>query len=810
VFNAIGDTIYDILNVTLTYHEIFHLSGDTMTFNPEQKKSTSNKSEQSEKKKGRTERSSLSDTFQRPVLKTKEELRLLKTSIETISTGITIADIDGKILYTNPAEAMMHGYTIEELVGMNVSIFIPDNGKKKQNPKEVSAWKEWTREITEIRKDRTVFPVQLKSIPVKDPDGNPSCIITISEDITLRKQAEEVLRNAHNELEQKVMERTQELRESNRMLVQELLGRQAVENRLRLLGKFFENTNEAVLITDSRARIIEVNDAFSRITGFEKEEVIGRRPTVLRSYRNSRRAHMQMWKSILLNGDWQGEVWDRRKNGEIYPVWLSIGSVRDDANSVSHYVAIASDISAIKRTEERLDHLAHHDNLTNLPNRMLFSDRLMQAVALARRNKTMLAVMLLDLDRFKEVNDTLGHRLGDQLLVEVSRRLKYVVREADTISRLGGDEFAVILSDISDIEGAAQVAQHFMHAVSEPFEIQGHEIFITTSIGITIYPADSDDIETLLKNADTAMYYAKSRGKNNFQFFTNEINRRIIEKLFIASKLRHALEHKEFQLYFQPQIEVETGCIVGMEALLRWVNPELGDMPPSKFIPIAEDTGLIISIGEWVIQKACRQAKAWQEEGVPILNLSINLSARQFHKQTIVETISRILQETGFDPQHLELEITESVIMQDVDENIRTLRRLKDLGLRLSIDDFGTGYSSLNYLKRFPIDVLKIDRSFVMDITSNSDNSSVVSAIIALAHSLNLKVIAEGVETAEQFAFLKERGCNEVQGYYFSKPIQGHRVKDLFKRELKPRRPRMSAHKGKGKTLISERSGGNS
>ncbi|MBI5848715.1 MAG: EAL domain-containing protein [Nitrospirae bacterium] len=720
---------------------------------------------------------------------TKDELRLLKTSIETISTGITIADIDGKILYTNPAEAMIHGYTVEELVGMNVGVFSPDKRRKRRNPNDVSAWKEWTREVIEIRKDRTTFPVQLKSIPVRDPDGNPTCIITISEDITLRKQSEEALRNAHNELEQKVLERTRQLSESNRMLEQELLERQAVENRLRLLGKFFENTNEAVLITDHQAKIIEVNDAFTRITGFEKEEVIGRRPTVLRSYRNSRRAHMHIWKSILRRGSWQGEVWDKRKNGEIYPVWLSIGPVRDDTNAVSHYVAIAADISAIKKTEERLEHLAHHDSLTNLPNRILFSDRLTQAVALARRNKKMLAVMLLDLDRFKEVNDTLGHRLGDQLLVDVSRRLRYSIREADTISRLGGDEFAVILSDITDIEKAAQVAQHFMQAVSEPFEIEGHKIYITTSIGITIYPADSDEMEPLLKNADTAMYYAKSMGKNNFQFFTSEMNRRIIEKLFIESKLRHALELGEFQLYFQPQIETETETTVGMEALLRWVNPELGDMPPSRFIPIAEDTGLIIPIGEWVIREACRQAKAWQDDGVPTLNLSINLSARQFHKQTIVETISSIISETGFDPRHLELEITESVIMQDVDDNIRTLRRLKDLGLRLSIDDFGTGYSSLNYLKRFPIDVLKIDQSFVRDISSGPDNSSVVSAIIALAHSLNLKVIAEGVETAEQLAFLKERGCNEVQGFYFSKPIPGHQVKDLFRKGQKICRP---------------------
>jgi diguanylate cyclase (GGDEF)-like protein/PAS domain S-box-containing protein len=713
-----------------------------------------------------------------------EELRLLKTSLETISTGITIADIEGTILYTNPAEAKMHGYTVDELVGKNVNIFSPDTRQKKRKTKEVSAWKEWTREITEIRKDGTIFPVQLKSIPVKDPAGNPSCIITISEDITMRKQAEEALRDAHNELEQKVMERTRELRESNRMIEQELLERQAVENRLRILGKFFENTNEAVIITDSQARIIEVNDAFTRITGFDKEEVIGRRPTVLRSYRNSRRAHMQMWKSILRRGSWQGEVWDRRKNGEIYPVWLSIGPVRDDENAMRHYVAIASDISAIKKTEERLEHLAHHDSLTNLPNRILFSDRLLQAVALAKRNKKMIAVMLLDLDRFKEVNDTLGHRLGDQLLIEVSRRLKNSIREVDTISRLGGDEFAIILSDISDIESAAQVAQHFMQSVSEPFEIENHEIFITTSIGITIYPADSDEMESLLKNADTAMYHAKSRGKNNFQFFTNEMNNRIIEKLFIESKLRRALDHKEFQLYFQPQVEAETGCIVGMEALLRWVNPELGDMPPSKFIPIAEDTGLIIPIGAWVIQEACRQAMSWQEDGVPILNLSVNLSARQFHKQTVVEMISGILKETGFDPRHLELEITESVIMQDVDDNIQTLRSLKDLGLRLSIDDFGTGYSSLNYLKRFPIDVLKIDQSFVRDITSDPDNSSVVSAIIALAHSLNLKVIAEGVETAEQLEFLREHKCDEVQGYLFSRPILGSMVKDLFARTL--------------------------
>jgi diguanylate cyclase (GGDEF)-like protein/PAS domain S-box-containing protein len=730
--------------------------------------------------KGASGQPCASDRSSKPALQIKDELRLLKTSIETISTGITIADINGKILYTNPAEAVMHGYEVEELAGKNVSIFCPDKRKKRRTRKEVAGWKEWTREVTEVRKDGSALPLQLKSIPVKDPSGNPSCIITISEDITLRKQAEEDLRNAHSELEQKVLERTRELRESNRMLEQELKERQAAESRLRLLGKFFENTNEAVLIIDSRARIIEVNDAFTRITGFAKEEVIGKKPALLRSDRRSKRPLNNIWRSVVKSGSWQGEASDQRKNGEIYAVWLSISPVRDRSNTPTHYVAIAADISDIKKSEERLEHLAHHDSLTDLPNRTLFSDRLNQAISYAKRNEKIMAVMLLDLDRFKEVNDTLGHRLGDQLLVNVSRRLKSRLRNTDTISRLGGDEFAVILPDISSIEKAAHVAQQLMNALSEPFALEGHEVYITTSIGITIYPADSDDRDELLINADAAMYHAKSKGKNNFQFFTPAMNTKIIEKLFIESKLRHALDNNEFMLCFQPQIETGTESIVGMEALLRWTNPELGEVSAEKFIPIAEDTGLIIPIGEWVIREACREVKTWQDEGLPVMNLSVNLSARQFHRQTIIGTISRILDETGFDPQRLELEITESVIMQDVEENIQTLRGLKDLGIRLSIDDFGTGYSSLNYLKRFPIDVLKIDRSFVMDIVSDPDDSSVVSAIIALAHSLGLKVIAEGVETAEQLAFLKERGCNEVQGYYFSRPVPGHTVKELF------------------------------
>jgi diguanylate cyclase (GGDEF)-like protein/PAS domain S-box-containing protein len=706
----------------------------------------------------------------------EEELSLLKKSIETISSGITIADANGTIVYTNPAEAKMHGYLVSELLGKNVNVFTTRRRGCPPGKKKMLGWKEWVREAMDVRKDGTTFPVRLKSRPVRYTKDKLAYIITISEDVTELKKIEEALLRAHEGLEQRVRERTRELES-------ELRERKVAEGRVRLLAKFIENTNEAVVITGVSGKILDVNDAFVKSTGYTKEEVTGKKAPIFASSRRNGGFSRNIWEPLLRDGNWQGEIWGKKKNGELYPQWLSVSSVRNDDGEIAWYVAISTDISQIKETEGRLERLAHYDPLTNLPNRGLLKDRLRQSISQAQRHSRMTAVIFLDLDRFKEVNDTLGHGVGDQLLHAVAQRLKTHIREGDTIARLGGDEFAVILQDVESADRAARVAQHFLTCLSDPFMLDGHEIFVTASVGITMCPFDALDTETLLKNADTAMYSAKSNGRNNFQFFTSEMNLKILEKIDLESKLRHALDNRELILHFQPQVEVSTGKIIGLETLVRWTHPELGIVAPSKFIPVAEDTGLIIPIGEWILEEACKFNRGL-ENGGNRLNIAVNLSARQFHKQELSDTIELILRRSGFDPKHLELEITESIIMQDVDATIITLNKLKDLGIRLSVDDFGTGYSSLNYLKRFPIDALKIDRSFVTDITTSRDGSSVVSAIIALAHSLNLEVIAEGVETEEQLEFLREKGCDLVQGFYFSKPLPYKEIKRLLKKGL--------------------------
>ena len=432
---------------------------------------------------------------------------------------------------------------------------------------------------------------------------------------------------------------------------------------------------------------------------------------------------------------------------------------------------IKSQDASRKRAEERLSYLAHHDALTNLPNRMLFIDRLGQALSRAPWHKRLAAVLFLDLDHFKRINDTLGHTMGDLLLKEVAKRLAQCSRQGDTVARMGGDEFTIILADIAHAQDVPKVAQKIIDIFSKRFVVGDHEIFITTSVGISLYPDDGEDPEALLKNADAAMYRAKEIGRNTYQYFSIDMNTKASERLALETDLRHALEREEFLVHYQPQVDLNTGQIIGMEALVRWQHPDLGLVPPAKFIPLAEDTGLIAPIGEWVLRTACAQNKAWQTAGLPPIRVGVNLSARQFQCQNLVEMIVRILKETGLDPTYLELELTESVLMQNTEAIIATLCELDAMGINISIDDFGTGYSSLSYLKRFPINRLKIDQSFVRDITTDPDDAAIVTAIITLAHSLKLKVIAEAVETEEQLAFLRSLNCDEMQGYLFSRPL---------------------------------------
>jgi diguanylate cyclase (GGDEF)-like protein/PAS domain S-box-containing protein len=457
--------------------------------------------------------------------------------------------------------------------------------------------------------------------------------------------------------------------------------------------------------------------------------------------------------------------------------------IYDDTGKAASVMGTVQDITERKEAEERIRYLAYYDTLTDLPNSTLFKDRLGQVLLNAKRHGKIVATMLIDMDRFKNINDTLGHQNGDLLLQGVARRLTDSVRKIDpvarlcrdemspVVSRMGGDEFIISLAELTRIEDAACVATRIINSLSEPFMIDGHEIFITTSIGISVFPTDGADVDELLKNADIAMYHAKDQGRNNFQFYSASMNVLSFERLTIENKLRKALERGEFVLYHQPRLDLSTGKIVGLEALIRWKSPEIGIVPPAQFIQLAEETGLIVPIGEWVLGTACAQSRAWRDAGYPAIRISVNISGRQFRQKDIGENVSRIVRETGADPRQVELELTESIIMKNEEETIKTLHALKDLGLNLSIDDFGTGYSSLSYLKRFPIDYLKIDRSFIRDVTTSPDDAAITRAIIAMAHSLKLKVVAEGVEKEDQMEFLRAEGCDEMQGFFFSPPV---------------------------------------
>ncbi len=555
------------------------------------------------------------------------------------------------------------------------------------------------------------------------------------------------------------------------------------DESLGLKARVVDTNALAIIMADADLNIIYVNEAFEKVSGYSRDEVIGRHPRMLCSDRNDRKLYMSM-KKELQDGHWQGEIWGIQKSGGESPIWVYIHAVRDGLGTVTHYAATLFDITLFKQNEQRLEHMAHYDILTNLPNRSLMYDRLTQALRVAKRYRNSVAVMLLDVDRFKEVNDTLGHHIGDQLLIQAATRLIGCVRETDTVARMGGDEFLAILPEIGNVGNAVHIAQKFIEALSTPFKLEEHEVFVSGSVGITMYPNDSEDIHMLVKNADTAMYHAKAQGKNNFKFFTEEINTSTVERFKLESRFRRALEKLEFQLNYQPKVDIRSGKMVGMEALLRWYHPDQGHVNPALFIPLAEETGLLSQLSEWALKEACRQNKEWQNLGLPPLRVSVNLSARHFHKKDLPDIVGNILAEAGLAPEHLMLEITEGTIIEKVDETIETLKSFRTMGVGVSIDDFGTGYSSLNYLNRFSIDELKIDRSFVSDILNDFDSRKVITAIIALAHNLNLAVVAEGVETKEQYDFLKESDCDEIQGYYFSKPLSSEDFRNLISRGL--------------------------
>lgn len=546
--------------------------------------------------------------------------------------------------------------------------------------------------------------------------------------------------------------------------------------RLRQAAAVFDCTREGVLVTDTQGLIVHVNRAFMEITGYQCEDVMGQRPSLFKSGRHSAHFYQQMFQALESTGEWSGEIWNRRKSGEVYPQWQTIRVIHDDQGQVSHYVAVFSDISAMKNSEHELAHLAHHDPLTDLPNRLLFTDRAEQALASAQVHKRGCALLLMDLDHFKIINDSLGHNVGDQLLKLVAERLSGLFGPGVTLARLGGDEFAVLAESCPQVVQAAALAQRMLNAMKDPFIFDGNQLFISASIGISLFPSDALSAEQLLRNADSALFKAKSAGREGYALYTEELTAHAQHRVEIAGELRRALDQHELRVYYQPVHDLHDSRLVGVEALVRWQHPERGLVPPGEFIPIAERTGLIAEIDAWVMDQACRQMCQWLADGVPLSFIAINVSSRLFARRELYEQVAQVLHATGLDPAFLELEVTESAVMDDPEVALEQLHRLRELGLRLAIDDFGTGYSSLLRLKRLPVQKLKIDQGFVAGLPWDEDDAAIVRVVIALAKSMGMQVHAEGIEQVEQARFLLDQECDMGQGYWFGRPMPAHEI----------------------------------
>lgn len=558
--------------------------------------------------------------------------------------------------------------------------------------------------------------------------------------------------------------------------------RRSALDDLRLAAKVFESSVEGIVITDAETRILRVNQAFCDITGYEQSEAIGLTPKILQSGRHDNEFYADMWQGLHQNGYWQGEVWNRRKNGEIYPEWLSISAVKNSFGEISHFIGGFTDLSAQKSAEERIQHLTHYDALTDLPNRTLFHARFQKPMKNALSNNRRVALLHLDIDRFIKINDTLGHHIGDRLLQQVGRRLVASIHDRDFVGRFGGDEYAIACPDLDHSVEVSAIAQSIMNVFSEPFWVEGREIFLTPSIGIALFPDDTDDYDELLKYADTAVHHAKRQG-GTYQFYHRGMNVDSAGRLKMENSLRRALDRQEFKLHYQPQINLRDGQVIGAEALLRWMPANSDTILPDEFIPLLEETGLIISVGEWVLRSACCQLSAMQNTVQTPIPISVNLSPMQFRHKDLVGMIESVLLETGIDAHWLELEITETSVMEDPEHALSVLQQLYGMGIRLAIDDFGTGYSSLSYLKKFPLDVLKIDRSFISDLGQDQDDAAIVDSIIAMSHRLNLKVIAEGIENQGQIEFLQQHECDIGQGFYYSKPMSAGCLVELLEAE---------------------------
>ena len=687
-----------------------------------------------------TERKKVEEDFKR---ESEKNIAFLRGA----SDGIHILDTEGNVIEASDSFCHMLGYTRDEMIGMNVTqwdVKLTRDEIARALENQFLRQQRSQFETRHRRKDGTVFDVEISGLPL-ELDGKPA-LFNSARDITKRKKAEE---------------------------------------ELRIAATAFES-QEGMMITDASRGILRVNRAFTSITGYTADEVIGKNPRLLSSGRHDVSFYRNMWKSINSAGFWEGEIWNRRKNGEIYPEHLTITAVKDSDGAVTNYVAALADITLSKKSEEEIEHLAYYDPLTELPNRRLLADRLQQALVSCGRSERQGALLFIDLDNFKLLNDTLGHVVGDLLLQQVAQRLTFCVREGDTVARLGGDEFVVMLEELSEhaIEAAAQtesIGTKILRNLRKPYHLTTHEIRISCSIGITLFAGHQQSTEDLMKQADIAMYQAKKAGRDTMRFFDQEMQDSINARAVLESELREALENEKFQLYFQIQVDGSLHPI-GAEALIRWSHRKLGVVPPAQFIPLAEETGLILPIGLWVLETACAQLRVWQQSVLTSkLILSVNVSAKQFHQAAFVTEVRDVVQRHAINPNLLKLELTESMLLENIEDTIATMNALKEIGVGLSLDDFGTGYSSLQYLKRLPLDQLKIDQSFVRDIATDISDRAIVHTIIAMAQNLNLDIIAEGVETEQQRQFLLGSGCTYHQGYLFGKPVPIEQFEALLK-----------------------------
>lgn len=680
--------------------------------------------------------------------KIEQKLRNLGRAMEQSPASVMITNTRGVIEYVNPKFCEVSGYSFSEALGQKADLL--RSGEMSDDIYKDLWWtleqgQEWHGQLLNRRKDGTLFWESASISAVRDENGHTQSYIAVKEDITQQKEAEE---------------------------------------QLRMIEAVFRTSSEAIMVANRNGLIKTINPAFTRITGFTLEEVVGRNPSMLSSGRHEPLFYQDMWQEIRQAGSWSGEIWNRRKNGSVYPEWLSVSVVTDDNGEPSEYVAVFSDITKRKNDEAQIVRQAYYDDLTQLPNRALLSDRLNLAIATADRDEQVIALLFVDLDRFKYVNDSMGHEYGDDLLKQVATRLNECVRDTDTVARFGGDEFVILLHNIKSEADAAYVAYKLIESLSTPFTLAERDIIIGASIGIAMHPGDADTAENLIRNADLAMYKAKQSGRNQAHFFTAMMQEHANQRMTLEQDLRHALERDELEVYYQPIIAGNSGHVQGVEALLRWHHPERGLIPPDQFIPLAEETGLIGSIGEWVLETSCAQVSRLNKEG-QALYLSVNISERQRDLGLDADAVSAVLEHHDLKPEWLLLEITEGLLLQDSEETVTWLEGFKALGVSLAIDDFGTGYSSLGYLKRFPVDTLKIDREFIRDLNTDRYADSLVSAIISMAASLELRLIAEGVETDKQRLTLVSQGCCYMQGYLFCRPLPAAQLKQWL-REYRP------------------------